>query len=71
MGPGHFTSSGHFIVLHGATEEGLVLAADPNSRGNSLAPWTPSLLISELSATRSNGAPLWLLTVPSAAEEAA
>lgn len=70
MGPGHFTSSGHFIVLYGMTAEGQVLAADPNSRANSVVPWPSSLLVSELSATRVSGAPLWHLTVPSAEQTA-
>ena len=64
MGPGHFTASGHFIVLYGLTAEGQVLAADPNSRGNSLSPWPPALLLDELSHTRLSGAPLWLLNLP-------
>lgn len=61
MGPGHFTEGGHFILLHGVTPEGLVLAADPNSRDNSLVPWDPQLILSELSTHRSGGSPLWLL----------
>ena len=64
MGPGHFTSSGHFIVLYGITPEGQVLTADPNSRANSLSPWPPALLLDELSRTRLSGAPLWHLSVP-------
>jgi hypothetical protein len=31
MGKGHFTSSGHFIVLCGVTSEGKILVADPAS----------------------------------------
>lgn len=59
MGPGHFTSGGHFIVLRGATLTGQVLVADPNSRERSLALWDPQLILDELSASRANGAPLW------------
>ena len=29
MSKGHFTSSGHFIVLRGVTEDGKILVADP------------------------------------------
>lgn len=32
MGSGHFTSSGHFILLRGVTLDGKILVADPNSR---------------------------------------
>ena len=59
MGKGHFTNSGHFIILRGVTLEGKVLVADPNSRERSLAGWDPQLILDELSHSRSNGAPLW------------
>ncbi len=64
MGPGHFTGRGHFILLHGVTLTGGILVADPNSRDNSLAVWEPQLLVDELSKSRHDGAPLWLLTQP-------
>lgn len=68
MGPGHFTKGGHFILLHGVTLSGGILVADPNSRDNSLVVWDPQLILDELSPSRANGAPLWLLSVPSGLE---
>ncbi|MGN8968740.1 C39 family peptidase [Intestinimonas sp. HCP28S3_D6] len=62
MTRGHFTSSGHFILLRGLTLEGKILVADPNSRERSLTAWDPQLIIDELSATRSSGAPLWCIS---------
>lgn len=62
VGPGHFTSGGHFILLHGVTLSGDILVADPNSRENSLAVWDPEIILSELSRSRNDGAPLWLIT---------
>ena len=62
MTKGHFTSSGHFILLRGLTLEGTVLVADPNSRERSLTAWDPQLIIDELSRTRSSGAPLWCIS---------
>lgn len=62
MTRGHFTSSGHFILLRGLTLEGKVLVADPNSRDRSLTAWDPQLIIDELSSTRSSGAPLWCIS---------
>lgn len=59
MGKGHFTNSGHFIVLRGVTLEGKILVADPNSRDRSLVGWDPQLILDELSSSRSDGAPLW------------
>lgn len=38
MGPGDFTTTGHFIVLVG-TEDGLIRVNDPNSRANSELLW--------------------------------
>lgn len=59
---GHFTSGGHFILLRGATLDGKVLIADPNSQERSLTTWDPQLILDELSPSRNNGAPLWLLS---------
>ena len=61
VGPGHFTKGGHFILLRGVTQDGLVLVADPNSPENSLTLWEPQLILDELSSARDNGAPLWSL----------
>lgn len=62
MGKGHFTNGGHFILLRGATLDGGILVADSNSRDRSLAVWDPQVILDELSKSRSNGAPLWLLS---------
>ena len=64
VGPGHFTKGGHFILLRGVTQDGLVLVADPNSPENSLTLWEPQLILDELSSARDNGAPLWVLWTP-------
>jgi len=69
MGPGHFTKGGHFILIHGVTLSGSVLVADPNSRDNSLVAWDPQLILDELSPSRVNGAPPWLLSVPTDLED--
>ncbi len=62
MRKGHFTSSGHFIVLRGVTADGKILVSDPASLERSLTPWDLDLIMSELSYSRSAGAPLWLLS---------
>ncbi len=59
MGKGHFTNSGHFIVLRGVTLNGKILVGDPNSRDRSLIAWDPELILSELSSNHANGGPLW------------
>ena len=38
MGPGFFTTAGHFIVLTGY-EDGYVTVNDPNSKANSEKKW--------------------------------
>ncbi|MEG2860464.1 MAG: C39 family peptidase, partial [Clostridia bacterium] len=35
MGPGYFTDAGHYVVLRGVTEDGMILVNDPNSKKNS------------------------------------
>ncbi len=62
MGPGHFTNGGHFIVLRGVTLDGSVLVADSASRERSLTTWDPELILEELSASRSSGGPLWVVS---------
>ena len=39
VGPGDFTSTGHFIVLAGLTDDGQVMVRDPNNAGNGDHPW--------------------------------
>ena len=39
VGPGDFTTTGHFIVLAGLTEDGEVVVHDPNSAERSEQPW--------------------------------
>ncbi len=62
MGPGHFTKSGHFILLRGTTLSGSILVADPNSKERSLMEWDPQLILDELSSSTANGGPLWVLS---------
>lgn len=64
VGPGHFTSGGHFIILRGVTLTGDILVADPNSLDRSLEVWAPQIILDELSSARDNGAPLWVISVP-------
>ena len=62
MTKGHFTKGGHFILLRGVTLSGEILVADPASRDRSLIPWDLSLILEELSPSRHDGAPLWILS---------
>lgn len=62
MGPGHFTSRGHFILLRGITLDGSVLVADPASVERSLTLWDLELILEELSPSRHHGAPLWAVS---------
>ena len=65
VGPGHFTTGGHFILIRGVTLSGDVLVADPNSLERSLEVWDPQIILDELSSARDSGAPLWVLSKPS------
>lgn len=62
MTKGHFTQGGHFILLRGVTLGGEILVADPSSRERSLMVWDAQLIFDELSPSRHNGAPLWILS---------
>ena len=62
MGPGHFTKSGHFIILRGVTLSGDILVADPGSLEHSLTAWDAQLILDELSQSTASGSPLWLIS---------
>lgn len=47
VGPGDFTTTGHFIVLAGATEDGQVVVHDPNSPAHSAQTWDMDRIIGQ------------------------
>lgn len=62
MAPGHFTQSGHFIILRGVALDGSILVADPNSDERSVTTWDAQIILDELSRNRRSGAPVWSIT---------
>ena len=60
MGKGHFTSSGHFIVLRGV-KDGQILVADPASYSRSEQTWDLSLILNEASKYAGSGGPFWII----------
>ena len=68
MGAGHFTNSGHFIVLRGVTGGGKILVADPVSYNKSIMEWDVSIILSEAKNAGSGG-PFWSLSLPKPEEE--
>lgn len=61
MTKGHFTSSGHFIVLRGVTAEGKILVADPASYSRSEKEWDLSIILNEASKHAGAGGPFWII----------
>lgn len=47
VGPGTFTSTGHFLVLTGITSDGKITINDPNSELNSLKTWDVDVFLKE------------------------
>lgn len=62
MTKGHFTSSGHFIVLRGVTEDGNILVADPASVKRSNQEWALGIIINEASRRAGSGGPFWVIS---------
>ena len=60
MTKGHFTSSGHFIVLRGVINE-KVLVADPASYARSQQEWDLSIILDEASKHASSEGPFWII----------
>lgn len=61
MTKGHFTSSGHFIVLRGCTSDGKILVADPSSYKRSEKSWDMSIILNEASKRAGSGGPFWII----------
>jgi hypothetical protein len=61
MAKGHFTNSGHFIVLRGITSDGKVLVADPGSYKRSGQEWDLPLILDEASHRAGAGGPFWII----------
>lgn len=60
MTKGHFTSSGHFIVLRGVKDE-QILVADPASTTRSQKAWDLSIILNEASRSAAAGGPFWII----------
>lgn len=60
MTKGHFTRSGHFIVLRGV-QDGKILVADPASYKRSGQTWDLSLILNEASKLSGAGGPFWII----------
>lgn len=60
MSKGHFTKSGHFIVLRGV-KDGKILVADPVSRSRSEQQWDLSIILDEASSRAAAGGPFWII----------
>lgn len=60
MSAGHFTSSGHFIVLRGVKDE-KILVADPANRTRSEQSWELSIILNEASKAAGSGGPFWII----------
>lgn len=61
MGKGTFTSSGHFIVLDGITEDGEVFVADPKSEKNTQQTFPLGLILSEAKSSTDGLGPFWII----------
>mgnify|MGYP000872836732 CR=1 FL=1 len=62
MSKGHFTSSGHFIVLRGITETGKILVADPVSKRRSEQEWDFEIILNEAQKGAGAGGPFWIIS---------
>jgi hypothetical protein len=62
MGPGHFTTGGHFIVLRGVTSEGKILVSDPISIRKTEMEWDMRIILGEASRRAVAGGPFWIIS---------
>ena len=62
MTKGHFTSSGHFLVLRGVTADGKILVADSGSYRRSNQEWDLRIIVNEAGSSSYAGGPFWVLS---------
>jgi len=62
FGPGHFTTSGHFMVLRGVTADGKILIADPASKNRSEQEWDLQIILDEARKNSAANGPFWILS---------
>lgn len=62
MGPGHFSDSGHFIIIYNYWSGTQVSVADPASLERTQTPWEAQLILDELSYGASGGGPVWSIS---------
>ena len=60
MSKGHFTSGGHFIVLRGVKDGG-IMVADPASYRRSGQLWDLEIILNEASRRAGAGGPFWII----------
>lgn len=60
MGPGAFTTGGHYIVLRGVTSEGGILVADPYTYSFCQREWDIGLILREAKHGCAAGGPFWI-----------
>ncbi len=58
---GHFTTSGHFMIVRGLSPDGKFMIADPQSFENSTTLWDPNLIVRELAGRDGDGGPVWII----------
>lgn len=61
MGSGHFTKSGHFLILCGIDENEKVTIADPNSIKNTERLWNFETIASETKYSSTIGGSYWII----------
>lgn len=62
MGPGHFSDSGHFIIITDDWSGNQVRVADPARLERTQAAWDVEIILNELLATATGGGPVWSIT---------
>lgn len=62
MGPGHFSDSGHFIIIMEDWTDNQVRVADPARLERTQAAWDVQLILDELLMGASAGGPVWSIT---------
>ena len=62
MGPGHFSDSGHFIIITDDWSGNQVRVADPARLERTQMAWDAQIILDEMLVGASGGGPLWSIS---------
>lgn len=62
MGPGDFTTSGHFVIAYGVRADGTIMVADSANPQNLQQNFSAETLLAQVSSAKDAAGPVWIIS---------